>query len=89
MWKTVKLLVVQVKSFLSRHSLFRLCLEWRLLGASRCGPEGPCGDTWPRSTPCTGPQTPSESAAAAALLGAGQHRGVMGRKALMGRKLLT
>lgn len=48
-----------------------------MLDASRCGPEGPCGDTWPRSTPCTGPQTPSESSAAD-LLGAGQHRGVMG-----------
>lgn len=61
MWKAEKLLVVQDEFSLSCHSFFRLCLEWRLLDASRCGPEGPCGDTWPRSTPCTGPQTPSES----------------------------
>lgn len=88
MWKAVKLLIVQDKFFLSCHSFFRLCLEWTLLDKSRCGPEGPCGDTWPRSTPCTGPRTPSESAAAD-LLGAGQHVGVTGRKALMGRELLT
>lgn len=88
MWQAIKFLVVQDKAFLSRHSFFRLCPEWRLLGASRCGPEGPCGDTWPRSTPCTGPQTQSESTAAD-LLGAGQHVGVTGRKALMGRKPLT
>lgn len=44
--------------------------------------------TWPRSMPCTGPQTPSERDAAD-LLGAGQRMGMKGRKALTGRELLT
>jgi len=45
-------------------SFLRLCLEWRLLAAFRCGPEGLCVGIWPRSTPCTGQQTPSEKDAA-------------------------
>lgn len=44
--------------------------------------------TWPRSTPCTGQQTPSEKDAAD-LLGAWQHVDIESKKALAKKDLLT